>query len=186
VADFEAQISGVPGRYAAALFELALEGKALDDVAGELNRLTALIDGSEDLARLVKSPVFSAEQHMRAMAAVLDKAGIKGLTANFVGLVAQNRRLFVLPDMIRAYNALLARHRGEVGAEVTSAQPLGDAQIKALKAVFKSSIGRDVNLTARVDESLLGGLVVKVGSRMVDTSLKTKLDNLQIAMKEVG
>jgi F-type H+-transporting ATPase subunit delta len=120
------------------------------------------------------------------MAAVLDKAGIKGLTANFVGLVAQNRRLFVLPDMIRAYNALLARHRGEVGAEVTSAQPLGDAQIKALKAVFKSSIGRDVNLTARVDESLLGGLVVKVGSRMVDTSLKTKLDNLQIAMKEVG
>lgn len=179
-------ISGVAGRYASALFELAEGAGALDSVGGDLKTVGSMIDESGDLRRMVKSPVFSAEEQGKAFGAILSKAGVGGLTANFIGLVARNRRLFALPDMIRGYVALLAAHRGEVTADVVSAHPLSDAQTTALKEAIKASIGKDVAVSTRVDASLLGGLVVKVGSRMIDTSLKTKLNSLKFAMKEVG
>jgi len=179
-------VSGVAGRYATALFELAEEAGAIDQVSSELTAIGALIDESDDLTRLVRSPVFSSEEQERAMGAILEKAGITGITENFVKLVAQNRRLFALPGMIAGFARLVARHRGEVAAEVISAHELGDAEVDALSAALKESLGKDVQLDRKVDPSLLGGLVVRVGSRMIDTSLRTKLNSLKIAMKEVG
>jgi F-type H+-transporting ATPase subunit delta len=179
-------VSGMAGRYASALFELALEADALDSVAVDLDGFAAMMDESEDLSRLVRSPAFSREDQMRAIDAVLNEAGASGLVRKFIGLVTQNRRLFAIGDMIRGYRALLARHRGEVTAEVASAEPLGAAQTKALAAALRERLGRDARLEARVDPGLLGGLVVRVGSKMIDTSLRTKLNNLRIAMKEVG
>jgi len=179
-------IAGMAGRYATALFDLALESKKLAPVEKDLNRFEKMLDSGADLRRLVESPVFSAEDQSRALEAILKQAGIKGVCANFLGLVAANRRLFAVRDIIRAFRALTARHRGEVTAEVTTASALTPAQTKRLAAVLKSSIGSDVQIDTKLDPSLLGGLVVKVGSRMVDNSLKTKLDNLKLAMKEVG
>ena len=179
-------VSGMAGRYASALFELALEADALDSVAEDLDGFAAMMDESEDLSRLVRSPAFSREDQMRAIDAVLNEAGASGLVRKFIGLVTQNRRLFAIGDMIRGYRALLARHRGEVTAEVASAEPLGAAQTKALAAALRERLGRDARLEARVDPGLLGGLVVRVGSKMIDTSLRTKLNNLRVAMKEVG
>lgn len=186
VADTTSLESGVAERYANALFELALESDALETVDAELKRFSALVDESDDLRRLVRSPVFAADEQYRAIAAVLDAAGIGGLTSNLVKVAAQNRRLFAVPDVIAAYGRFLARHRGEVSAVVTSAEPLSEAHLVALKAAIKASMGKDVALDARVDASLIGGLVVKVGSRMIDGSLKTKLNSLKLAMKEVG
>lgn len=179
-------VSGVAGRYATALFELAEAQSALDAVAADLDGIRAMMNESEDLLRLVRSPIYSAEEQGRAFAAILDKAGASGLVKNFVGLVIQNRRLFALPDMISAYRAILAAKRGEMTADVTSAHPLADAQIESLKAALKSATGRDVNINTKVDAALLGGLVVKVGSRMIDSSLRTKLNSLKIAMKEAS
>lgn len=176
----------MPGRYATALFELAETAQSFDEVERDLTRFADMLESSDDLRRLVRSPVFGADEQGRAVAAVLEKAGIGGLTGNFIKLVAQNRRLFAVRDMISAYLALLAEHRGEVTAEVTSAQALSDDQLAALRDKLKASIGRDVMVETRIDTSLLGGLVVKVGSRMVDSSLRTKLQGLKIAMKEVG
>lgn len=173
------------GRYATALFDLAVENKALEAVDGDLANLDAMLAASADLRRLVRSPVFSAEDQQRSMSALLDKAGVEGLVANFVGLIARNRRLFALPAMIEAFRTLLARHRGEVTAEVTSATALSDAQTSALKAALKASLGQDVQMAMRVEPDLLGGLIVKVGSRMVDSSLRTKLNSLKVAMREV-
>jgi len=173
-------------RYATALFELAEGAKSLDATASDLANVSALINESDDLRRLVLSPVFSADEQARAFAAVLERAGIKGLVANFIGLVIHNRRLFALPDMIRGFNAMLAAKRGEMTADVTSAHALNDSQIQSLKASLKSATGRDVQINANVDASLLGGLVVKVGSRMIDSSLKTKLNSLKLAMKEAS
>ncbi len=177
-------VAGMAGRYATALFDLARDSNALDPVAKDLAALRELIQGSDDLRRLVRSPVFSAEEQTGAMNAILDRLSVHELTRKFVGLVAKNRRLFALQDMTRAYATLLAKHRGEMTATVTSAHPLTDEQVSALKATLKQSFKLDVNLTTDVDPHLMGGLVVKVGSRMIDTSLKTKLDNLQLAMKE--
>ena len=174
------------GRYATALFELAEGANSLDATASDLANVSALINESDDLRRLVLSPVFSADEQGRAIAAVLERAGIKGLVANFIGLVIHNRRLFALPDMIRGFNAMLAVKRGELTADVTSAHALNDAQIQSLKASLKSATGRDVQINDTVDASLLGGLVVKVGSRMIDSSLKTKLNSLKLAMKEAS
>lgn len=174
------------GRYAVALFELALEAKKLKQVESDLTAFAAMLDGSEDLVRLVRSPVISASQQQAALQAVLSGAGITGLTANFLNLVAKNRRLFAVRDMIRAFTALCARQRGEVTAEVTSVSKLSAAQTRSLKAALKAAVGQDVQIDAQVDESLLGGLVVKVGSRMIDTSLRTRLNNMKFAMKEVG
>ena len=174
------------GRYATALFELAEGANSLDATASDLADVSALINESDDLRRLVLSPVFSADEQGRAIATVLERAGIKGLVANFIGLVIHNRRLFALPDMIRGFNAMLAVKRGEMTADVASAHALSDAQIQSLKASLKSATGRDVQINATVDASLLGGLVVKVGSRMIDSSLKTKLNSLKLAMKEAS
>lgn len=182
----EQHVSGMAGRYATALFELAEAANSLDATASELARIGALINGSDDLRRLVLSPVFGADDQARAFGAVLDKAGIKGLVANFIGLVIQNRRLFALPAMIAGFNGLLAVKRGEVTADVTSAHALSDAQLQSLKASLKTATGKDVQINANVDASLLGGLVVKVGSRMIDSSLKTKLNSLKLAMKEAS
>jgi F-type H+-transporting ATPase subunit delta len=176
-------VSGVAGRYASALFELAGEAKAVDKVGADLEVFRSLLESSDDLVRLVRSPVFTAEDQIAALEAICAKAGIGGLALNFIKLVTQNRRLFFIADMIKGYGALLAAARGEVPAEVTSAEELSPKHVAEIKSALKASIGRDVQLSTRVDSSILGGLIVKVGSRMMDNSLKTKLQNLKIAMK---
>lgn len=173
------------GRYANALFELALEEKATDAVKADLDRFDNLIGENPDLLRLVRSPVFGADEQLKALAAILDKAGIKGLAANFLRVITTNRRLFAVRDMIRAYRALVARHKGEVTAEVTVAERLNDKNVEALKGALKSVTGgKDVDLDIKIDPAIIGGLVVKVGSRMVDSSLRTKLNAIKFAMKE--
>ena len=179
-------VSGVPGRYATALFELAQEEHAIEPVAADLSRFQKLLDESGDLRRLVRSPVFSAEDQLAALDAILARAEIGGLAANFIRLVTRNRRLFAIADMIKAYRVLVAQSKGEVAAEVTSAEPLADAHLEELKAAIKASIGRDVDLALKIEPAILGGLIVKVGSRMVDNSLRTKLQNLRIAMKGIA
>ena len=179
-------VSGVPGRYATALFELAQEANSVDQIGADLANFQALLNESDDLRRLVRSPVFSAEDQIAALEAISAQAGIKSLALNFIKLVAQNRRLFVLADMIKAYQTLVAQSKGEISAEVTSADALSPQHLTELKAAIKASVGRDVQLSTRVDPAILGGLVVKVGSRMVDNSLKTKLQNLKTAMKGIG
>ena len=179
-------VSGVPGRYATALFELAQETKSVDQVGADLASFQAMLNESDDLKRLVRSPVFSAEDQVSALEALCAKAKIESLALNFIKLTAQNRRLFVLADMIKAYQTLVAQAKGEISAEVTSADKLSPKHLADLKAAIKASVGRDVQLSTRVDPAILGGLVVKVGSRMVDNSLKTKLQNLKTAMKGIG
>ena len=178
--------SGVAGPYAAALFELADGQNAVDAVESDLDAIETMLNESADLKRLVESPAFTEEAQSKALAAVLDKAGISGLTAQFIGVVAGNRRLFSLPRMIKAYKDIAADKRGEVAAEVVSAVALTDAQRSELAAGLKEKLGTDVRLTEKVDPSILGGLIVQVGSRMIDTSLKTKLNKLKYAMKEAG
>jgi F-type H+-transporting ATPase subunit delta len=179
-------ISGVAERYAGSLFDLALEAGAVAKVEADLGRFAALLEGSADLDRLIKSPVFSGEDQERAISAIADKAKITGLTGNFLRLVARNRRLFALPGMIKAFRQIAAEHRGETSAEVTSAHALTAAQETELKTALKSVAGKDVAISVTVDPSLLGGLIVKMGSRQIDTSLKTKLNSLKLALKEVG
>ena len=186
VAQGDQTVSGVPGRYATALFELAQETNSVDQVGADLATFQRLMDESDDLRRLVRSPVFSAEDQISALEAICAEAQIKSLALNFIKLAAQNRRLFVLSDMIKAYRTLVAQSKGEISAEVTSADALSSMHLDDLKAAIKASVGRDVHLSTRVDPAILGGLVVKVGSRMVDNSLKTKLQNLKIAMKGIG
>jgi F-type H+-transporting ATPase subunit delta len=185
VAGEEPIISGMAGRYASALFELALEEKALDAVKQKLDRFDALIAANPDLARLVKSPVFDADEQLRALAAILDKAGIDGLAANFLRVITANRRLFAVRGMIRGFRTLVARHRGEVTAQVTVAEPLNEGNRDALKSALKSVTGgKDIDLEVKVEPAIIGGLIVKVGSRMVDSSLRTKLNAIKFAMKE--
>ena len=179
-------LSGMAGRYAHALFELATEANSIDAVGADLDRFDALIQESPDLLRLVRSPVFSSEEQEKAVAAVLARAGIGGTAQNFIRLVAQNRRLFAIREMARAYKALVAKARGETTAEVAVAQPLADEHLDALKAALKAATGKDVALKVTVDPGLIGGLTVKIGSRMIDASLRTKLQSIKVAMKEVG
>jgi F-type H+-transporting ATPase subunit delta len=187
VAGEEPIISGMAGRYATALFELALDNNAVDAVRADLDRFDALVAESEDLRRLVRSPVFAADAQGKALAAVLDRAGIGGVTAQFLKVVTANRRLFAVRDMIRAYRALVARHHGEVSAQVTVAEPLSEAHRAAITDALKSVTGKDnVGLDVKVDPAIIGGLVLKLGSRMVDSSLRTKLNSIKHAMKEVG
>lgn len=186
MADTSQHISGVAERYASSLFELALEAGSVAEIGRDLDRLQALLDESDDLKRLVASPVFTAEEQTRALMAVCEKAGIQGLVANFLKVVAGNRRLFALPGMIAGFRVIAARHRGEVSAEVTSAHALSEAQVNELKQALKGVTGKDVAINVTVDPSILGGLIVKVGSRQIDTSLRTKLSTLKLALKEVG
>lgn len=179
-------MASVAGRYASALFDLAQEKSELPAIEQDLVNLQGLLDESEDLRRLVRSPVFSAEDQAKALEAVLSKMGVSGLSMNFVKLLARNRRLFALGDIIKAFRSMAARARGEVEADVTSAVALNDEQLQALTDTLKASIGKDVQVNAKVDASLLGGLIVKIGSRMIDSSLRTKLATLKMRMKEVG
>jgi len=174
------------GRYATALFELALEANALDAVKADLEAFDALIARSADLARLVRSPVFSSEEQVRALGAVLELAGLRGLCAQFLLTVASNRRLFAVRDIIKAYRALVARHRGEVAAQVTLAQAPSERHLAAIKEALDAVTGKDVMIDVKLDPALIGGLVVKLGSRMVDSSLRTKLNMIKHAMKEVS
>jgi len=180
------QSTGLSGRYAAAIFELADAGKALDAVADDLAVFGRMIASSDDLRRLVRSPVVSRDEQEKAVLAIADKANMNKLTQNFLGVIAQNRRLFALPDIIGAYHAILAAHRGEATVEVVSAKELSEAQAAALNDALKQAVGSKVTVDAKVDPGLLGGLIVKVGSRMVDSSLRTKLQQLHLAMKGVG
>jgi F-type H+-transporting ATPase subunit delta len=177
-------LSGMAGRYATALFDLALEANAIEPVKADLDRFDALVAANADLMRLVRSPVFSAEEQLQALSAVLDRAAIRGLAANFLKLAASNRRLFAVRDMIKAFRELVARHKGEAIAEVTVAETLKDQHVDALRAALKAVTGKDVDLEVNVDPAILGGLVVKLGSRMVDSSLRTKLNAIKHAMKE--
>lgn len=179
-------VSGMAGRYASALFELATEAGQIDAVAADLARFKALLDGSDDLSRLVKSPVFSAEDQVKAVTAILDQAKIGGLAGNLVKVVAANRRLFAVEGIIRGFSALVAQARGEVTAEVTVAEDLSAANAKTLTEALKDVLGKEPKIEVKVDPAILGGLIVKVGSRMIDTSLRTKLNTIKNAMKEVG
>jgi F-type H+-transporting ATPase subunit delta len=186
LAEENEHVSGVAGRYASALFSLAQEKTQTGDVAAALGVVQAMITESPDLARMVRSPVFSAAEHTRAIGALLDRAGVSGIAANFVRLVAAKRRLFALSDMIRDYNTLYDAARGVTRAEVTSAAPLSDEQVAALKDQLRGTAGKDVDLSLKVDPAIIGGHIVQLGSRMVDGSLRTKLNAIRTAMKEVG
>lgn len=186
MAETSSLISGVAQRYAGSLFDLALEANSVAQVEKDLGRFEALIDGSPELKRLIVSPVFSSGDQVKAISAILTKAKIGGLVNNFLRLVAQNRRLFSVPAMIQSFRQIATAHRGEVAADVTSAHALTAAQQTELKATLKSVAGKDVTINVTIDPSILGGLIVKLGSRQIDTSLRTKLSSLKLALKEVG
>jgi F-type H+-transporting ATPase subunit delta len=176
----------VSGRYATALFELARDERAIDAVLVDLDQFNAMLEDSADLRRLVRSPVFSADMQVKALTVVLDRAGIAGISANFLKVLTANRRLFAVADVIRAFRALVAKFKGEAAADVTVAEPLSDKNLDALKTALKSVTGKDVALNVKVDPAIIGGLVVKLGSRMVDSSLRTKLNSIKHAMREAG
>jgi F-type H+-transporting ATPase subunit delta len=186
VAQSASPVTAVAKRYAGSLFDLALESKSIAAVEKDLGRLEALINGSSDLSRLMMSPVFSADDQLKAVSAISAKAKISGLVANLLRVAARNRRLFAVSGMIASFRQIAAEHRGEVAADVTSAHALSAAQEKELKDTLKSVAGKDVAFKVAVDPSLLGGLVVKMGSRQIDTSLRTKLSSLKLSLKEVG
>jgi F-type H+-transporting ATPase subunit delta len=183
VATEKAHETGLAGRYATAVFELAADQQALDAVAADFATLRTAIQASADLARLVRSPAFSREDQARALKPILEMMGVSALTMKFVALLAAKRRLFALEGIIAAYNSKLARHKGEVEAEVTSARPLSGGETEELKRVLKAQLGREPRLQTRVDPTLLGGLVVKLGSRMIDSSIRTKLNGIRAAMR---
>jgi F-type H+-transporting ATPase subunit delta len=182
----DSTVSGVAGRFASALLDVAEETGVIDAVMADLERFDTLVAENPDLERLVRSPVFTTEEQSRALGAVLDKVGITGIAGNFLRLVAAKRRLFAVRDMIRAYRALVARKRGIVNAEVTVAEEPSAAVLDELKSSLKGVAGGEVAVDLKIDPAIIGGLVVKLGSRMIDASLRSKLNSLRIAMKEVG
>ncbi len=186
VASSASLTSGVAGRYATALFEIAKESGQLDQVAADLATFQAALDDSADLREMIHSPVFTREDQGNAIRVLAGKMGLGASVTNTLLLMAQNRRLFVVPGLIAGVRALIADARGEVTAEVSTAKPLTQGQVRSLTDTLKASVGRDVKLDITLDESLIGGLVVKVGSRMIDTSIRSKLASLQNVMKEVG
>lgn len=179
-------VSGIAGRYATALFDLARDAGQLDAVAKDLGALAGMLAESRDLVRLVRSPVFSREDQAKAIAAVAEKAGLGDLVRRFLGVVAGNRRLFALSDIIASFKTLLSHHRGETVADVVSAVPLNDAQLAQIKSSLSTASAGNVVINAKVDPSLIGGLIVKFGSRMIDASIQTKLNSLKTAMKGVA
>jgi len=177
-------VAGLAGRYATALFELARDNRQIEAVSASLDRVRQALDSSPELSQLTTSPLVGRDDALRGIMAAADSLGVDPTTRNFLGVLARNRRLGTLPEVIRGFFRLYAAHRGETTAEVTSAHALDDAQVSALKTKLRSMLGRDVAVDLRVDPAILGGLVVRVGSRMIDSSLKTKLDSLALAMKE--
>ncbi len=187
MADAENIVSGMAGRYASALFSLAKDSRSIDRVAAELKSFDALVQANPDLQLLVRSPAFSADEQSRALKAILERVGISGLTANFLLLVAGKRRLFAIRTMIRGFLALDDADRGVSRAEVTVAEPLADDQLQALKqSLAEATGGKSVELAMKVDPEIIGGIIVRLGSRMVDASIKTKLNSIRTRMKEVG
>jgi F-type H+-transporting ATPase subunit delta len=179
-------VTSLAERYAGALFDLADQRRALDEVASDLRELRAMMQASGDFVRLIRSPVLSREEQAGGIAAIAERAGLSVLTRNFLGVVAHNRRLFAVPAMIEAFLAELAKRRGEVTAQVTAAQALSQAQLEALSQELRRGLGSRVSLDVRVDTTLIGGIVVRLGSRMIDASIKSKLQRLQFAMKSVA
>ncbi len=179
-------VSGLAERYAAALFDLADERRILDEVASDLRQLRAMVQASPDLLRLIRSPILSRDEQSKGIGALAQRAGLSPLVRDFLAVVARNRRLFAVPAMIDAFLAKLAARRGEVTAEVFAAQPLSEAQLAALNEQLRRSIGSRISIDVRVDPGLIGGLVVKLGSRMVDGSIKSKLQRLQRTMKSIA
>jgi F-type H+-transporting ATPase subunit delta len=186
VSETASTASGIAGRYALAVFDLVREANGVKALEADVAALGAALAGSADLRDLIGSPVYSREDQSAAIGAIAKKMGLSGILSNTLALMASNRRLFVLPQLLSALTAMIAEEKGEVTAEVTAAAALTAAQSKKLAASLKKSVGKDVNLNVSVDESLIGGLVVKVGSKMIDTSIRSKLASLQNAMKEVG
>jgi F-type H+-transporting ATPase subunit delta len=178
--------TGIAARYATAIFELAKEDKALATLEADIDALDAALKDSHDFRELIASPVYSREQQATAVTAIAKKAGLSQIVTNTLALMAANRRLFVLPQLVRELRDRIAAEKGEVTAEVTAAKALTKAQEEKLAKTLKASVGKDVKISMAVDESLIGGLVVKVGSRMIDTSIRSKLAALQNSMKEVG
>jgi F-type H+-transporting ATPase subunit delta len=170
-------------RYAQALFDLSLEAKALDAVEADLGSLKAALDESADLSRLIASPAFSAEDKAKGLVAVAEALKVSKISSNFIGLLTVKDRAAALPAVIAAFKALAAAHRGTVSAEVVTAAPLTAAQLKGVTASLKKALGKDPEISTRVDPSILGGLKVRVGSRLFDASLKSKLDSLKFALK---
>ena len=183
MASKDSRMGGLALRYATAIFELAAEERAIDNLAADLAALKGLLAASPELARLVRSPLFSREDQANGMEAVLKAAGAGALARKLVLLLARKRRLFALAEIIRAFEQLLARHRGEIAADVISARALNATEAAELKRVLKDKLGREPRLNLQVDPTLLGGLKLKLGSRMIDSSLRTKLDGLRAAMK---
>ncbi|MCA8881920.1 MAG: F0F1 ATP synthase subunit delta [Rhodobacteraceae bacterium] len=177
---------GIAQRYATALFDLAKEGGSLDALEADVDTLAAASAESSDFADMVRSPLYSRQAQQDAITAIAGPMGLAPLTANTLALMASKRRLFVLPQLIRALRDLIADEKGEVTAEITAAAPLSKSQASRLAKTLEAKVGRNVKINTTVDETLIGGLVVKVGSRMIDTSVAAKLANLQQAMKEVG
>ena len=186
MSEAETMVFGVAERYATALFELASDNGELEAVEADIARFETLRRESADLRRLMKSLVFSNEDQVRAIGAVVEAAGLGQTVSNFIKLVASNNRLSAMADMFRGFRQLLADRRGEVTAGIVSAIPLSDGQLADIKGALADISGKSVHVELDVDPALIGGLVVKLGSRMIDTSLKTKLDALKIALKEVG
>ena len=178
--------TGIAARYATAMFELAQDDGALDALEGDIAALDTALADSDDLRDLIASPIYGRDETEAAIGAVASAMGLGQITTNTLRLMAQKRRLFILPALLAEVRALIAAHKGEVAADIVSARSLTDAQKAALQEALSASVGRDVKLNATVDESLIGGLVVKVGSRMIDTSIKAKLLTLKNTMKEVG
>ena len=186
VAEEAIGVSGLAGRYATALFDLAKEKGEIDGTEDDLIVLESMLDSSGELNRLIRSPVIARDEQGRAMAAVVEKIGLGDLTKKFIGLLARNRRLFVLRRIIRSFVELSATGRGEVTAEVASAMSLSELQLSAIADQLSRAVGKNVIVRSRVDGNLLGGLVVKIGSRMVDNSLRSKLQRMKLVMKGVG
>ncbi len=179
-------IAGVAGRYATALFDLARDKNQLDQVDADLQGVQGLLAESPDLNRLAMSPVFSAEQQEKAIAAIADKSGLGEIVKNLLHVVARNRRLSSITDIIKGFKILLASHRGEITAEAISAVALSEGQQSKLRSTLKDVAGQDIELMTKVDPSILGGLIVKIGSQQIDDSLATKLNNMKTRMKEVS
>jgi F-type H+-transporting ATPase subunit delta len=186
VADTGSISSGIAVRYATAVFELAKEAKQLPALENDLDALTAVLADSADFGDLITNPVYTRDEIATAVAAIAKKMKLTSIVAGTLGLMAQNRRLFVLPQLVKTVQGMIAEEKGEVSAEVTAAKALTKAQSDKLAKTLKSSLGKEVIVNVSVDESLIGGMIVKVGSKMIDTSIKSKLSNLQNAMKEVG
>lgn len=186
VSDASSLSSRISGRYATAVFELAKEANNLPAVEADLDALSAALDASAELRDLISSPIYAREDQAKAMAAISAKMSLGPVATNTLALLASKRRLFILPDLIKAVKDLAAKDRGEVSADVVSAVALTDGQRAKLAETLKASVGKDVAINVKVDENIIGGLIVKLGSKMIDNSIAAKLSKLQNAMKEVG